>query len=132
MTYVDYVALPAASAAVAAETEPPTIKSAGRLPAYEAGGPAILLAALILGLLAVGALVQAVMTSEGRRLPGAICNVAAGVAALGLTVGSSVAFYSRDPWRELFGSIGEVSFVWLLLAVLAFSAGSLVKPPLRR
>lgn len=110
--------------------DPPTIKNAGRVPGYEAGIDSLgyMLAALVFGLLAVGAMLQALMTNHGLGRRGLALNALAGLAALAVVYGVTFAAGGWG-WSDVFGVGFALSVFWLVLAILAFAVGSLVQSP---
>jgi peptidoglycan/LPS O-acetylase OafA/YrhL len=108
--------------------DPPTIKHAGRLshPGDDIFG--LVLAALFFGLIAMGAMLQAVLTSHGRRARGLLLNAAAGLAAFLVIVISGTHGGDLD-WGSGFAyPLLAIGLVWLILAALATAVGSIVRP----
>lgn len=130
MTDVIPAAAPAAQPMVEETVDPPTIKNAGRVPGYEAGadGLGYALVALVFGLLAVGAMLQALMTNHGLGRRGLALNGLAGFAALAIVYGVTFAAGGVGG-PELFGIGLALGVFWLVLALLAFAVGSLVQAP---
>jgi len=122
-------AAPPAQAMMEESADPPTMKNAGKL-SYEGGSDAsaYALAALIFGLLAVGAMVQALMTNHGRTRRGLMLNILAGAVAGLLLVGSDAAGGGLDGSLLLVFAF-SFGVGWAVLALLAFAVGSLVQPP---
>jgi hypothetical protein len=110
--------------------DPPTMKNAGRLN-YEHGSEALNLTivALVLGLIATGAMLQALMTNHGRAARGLALNALAGGAALAILTGISAASGLPMTWEYVSTFVLPTTLVWLVLAVMAFAVGSVVQPP---
>ena len=115
-----------------ASADPPTMKNAGRLGPYSDGygpdGLSLTIMALVFGLLATGAMLQAVMTNHGRRITGLGLNALAGAVTLTIFTGIVAASGPPFPWGALFGMGAALGLFWAVLATLAFAVGSLVQP----
>ena len=111
--------------------DPPTLKNAGRL-SYEGEIFAIALGTLAWGLIVVGALLQAVLTNQGRRLRGLALNAGAAAAVVAMMVASTLAADPPFYWESLVATIVPGLLAWGVLAILAFAVGAIVQPPAGR
>jgi hypothetical protein len=136
MTNVNYTGRPAAAPPaqpmMEESADPPTIKNAGRLsPGYGSGTDifGFALIALMFGLVAIGPLLQAVLTSHGRTARGMALNAGAGAAALALFVGVSAVMGGGDYyWEGILDFALMLGAFWLFLAILAATVGRALRP----
>jgi len=109
--------------------DPPTIKNAGKLGYEGADMLGAVFLALMFGLIAVGAMLHAILTSHGRGARGLLLNAVAGVAAIALFAGISFGYGGEiDPYYGLLYPALMIALIWMFLAVLAATVGAVFRP----